>query len=302
MLLLTLGGIFVKGFAHFGDFSFFFFFVLVVVFVLVLVFFLNNQTRDAIIGIVGLFEECMGELHASIFSSKVVIDVLTRVKNSTVFVFEDTDLDLGSTAGADGTAIVSSRAIILRVVNHFTIKEFSGLHVSVVFHIFDLVALVHAGVAVHLELTGEFLEFTFFVVLFFSVVVSLTVFFTSVAHFLLKFTFVLNDGLEVSQEVNHVFTVVVSTGTTRFGGAKAEDNETLGQENCVGIFFGLLVTVGLDELTLLELHGVLSNIGDVLLGIVKTTQLRVFCYLSTTHQFVHVLALGISRGGRCERV
>mmetsp|Transcript_13015 Transcript_13015/g.17118 ORF Transcript_13015/g.17118 Transcript_13015/m.17118 type:complete len:328 (-) Transcript_13015:19-1002(-) len=308
MLLLALGSIFVESLTHFGYFGFLFFcvFVLIVIvfiFIGVLVFFLNNQARDAIVGIVGLLEESMGELHTGIFSSKVVIDVFTRVKNSAIFILEDTDLDLGSTAGADGTAVVSSSTIILRVVNHFTIKEVSGLHVTIVFHILDLVALVHAGVAVHLELTGEFLEFTFFIVLFF-LVVSLAVFLTSVAHFLLKLGFVLNDGLKIGVEVNHVFTVIVSASSTGVGGTKTEDNETLSQENSAGIFLVChLVTVGLDELTLLELDGVLSNIGDVFFFFIKfTTQLRVFCGLGTTHQFVHVLALGISRAGRCERV
>jgi len=150
----------------------------------------------------------MRELHCvTIFVNKVVINILGGVSRVTIFIFKNANLDLGSSAGADGSGIVRLGGIILRVVDHFAFKEVRCLNVTIIFHVLNLLALFNARVTVDLE-TTLLLELTTVSVLFLVVVIS-AVLTTLFAHIFLDFLLVPNGRLEIGFEINKVLSVSI---------------------------------------------------------------------------------------------
>jgi hypothetical protein len=232
---------------------------------------------------------------------EVVIDILADVKDVTVFVREDTDLDLGSRARARGSGVEGGFAIILSIVDHRTFKEGGGINVTILFHVLDLLAFLVARVAVDVVV----LELALVSIIGVLLVVPVATLLASFAHLLLELLLVLNSGFEVSLKVDDVLSVVVVTAAARVFGAQAEDNESLGGKDSGGVLIvGEIVIVRLDELALLELDGVAGDINLVSVTVLfEFTDLRVLGGAGSTHQvgdiraLGRVLALGRSEGG-----
>jgi hypothetical protein len=224
---------------------------------------------------------------------EVIINILARFKLVAVLVRENTDLDLGSIAGAHGSGIKSGLAIILRVVDHLAFKEFSGINVAVVFHVLDLHALVIARVAVEAVTLKTALILVVLVICL--LVVPVATLLASVAHRFLDFLLVLDGGFKVSLEVDHVLSIVVVASAARVVRAEAEDNEALGGEHSRGVFvLSKFVIVSLHELAFLELDGVSRDVDFVFFFVfVELTNLRVGSGLSSFHQVGDVGTLAI---------
>ena len=279
---LALGGVVVQVFTEFVDFIG----ILLVVTFVVFVPFLGFLAGDARV-LVRHLQESMGELHLVTFVRlEIVINILGAVVDHAVSVGEDTNLDLLSLAGADGSGIELIKAIVFRVVDHLAFQKVSGVIVTILLHVFNLLALIVACVTVGLVL----LELAVGLVLVLSALVAV------VAHFLLVILEVSNGGLEVNVQVQQVFSVVVVAGGAGTIGAQAKDGETLGSQNTSKLFVLChFITVRFDELTLLELDRVGTNVYRVVL--LKLTDRR-----GATNQVANVLGLGIVLAHRSERV
>jgi hypothetical protein len=217
----------------------------------------------------------MAELQLSIVANEVVINVLGAVHEKAVLVRENTNLDLGSTAGADGAGVERKAVVILRVIDHLAFQELGGINVSIIFHVLNLLALIVACAAVNVVVLLELafaVVFSFLLLLFLSLLVCVLALLASVTHFLLVVLEVLDSRLEVSLKVNEVLSVVVVAGCAVVVGTKTEENKALGGKDSPRVLIvSELVVVGLDELALFELDRVLGNVDFVFILLFEAT-------------------------------
>jgi len=109
---------------------------------------------------------------------------------------------------------------------------------------------------------------------------------------------VLNGRLDVSLEVDHVFSIVVVATAARVVWAKLEDNEALGGENRLAILIlAKLIVVGLDELALVEFDRVSGDVNLVLIVVVIVQTTSRTDQLGGEGGLGGVLALGGERTG-----
>ena len=242
-----------------------------------------------------------------------VINLLAFIEDAAELILKDTNLDLGSRAGAHGTSVEGFTAIILGIVDHLALKELGGINVSIRLHVLNLVALIHTRRAV-LELTTTSTIIlrlvVLLVVLVLVVVVVLARFFASLAHAFLFLLVVLNSGLEVGVKVNQVLAIVGVARSARLGASrgvfrrtKTENDKTLRLEDRIKVLLlGEFITVRLDELTLFELDGICRNVDNIILLVKRTVELRVGRLDGTAHQLGHVLGLGIVLADSSKRI
>mmetsp|Transcript_26960 Transcript_26960/g.48956 ORF Transcript_26960/g.48956 Transcript_26960/m.48956 type:complete len:211 (-) Transcript_26960:19-651(-) len=189
-------------------------FILIIAIVLVLILFLvlNKTGCNTLSLSKGLLEEVVGELQAvPIIVLHVVLNVLRFVVVGALFVREDSDLDAGSRRGAHGTGVVHVAVIVL-VVELLALGELAGIHVSILLHVLNVLALRVTAGGVHvLALVG-------ILVLLGGIVIGLSGFsgllvtlVTGLAILLLDLLFVSQGSLKVSVHVHDVLSVVVVT-------------------------------------------------------------------------------------------
>ena len=297
--LLALGGGFVKLLADLHDLRLLLLLVVVIVVLVLLGLLINNEAGNGGLTVVGGLEKGVGKLHGvSVVILEVVLNVLGGVEEHALLVGEDTNLDLLAT-GAVGAGEELVAVVVL--VDGLALEELGGINVSVLLHVLDLVAGVHAlavvvGVPVLLLLL--LLVVLLLLVLLLglleetsAVVVVLAVLLASLAHGLLGLLGVLDHGLEVVLHHDGVLAVVV--GAVAAGGAKLEDDEALGTEDGLGLLvLGHLVVVHLDELALLEAEGVAGDVGVVVLPVL-VEHTGVLGGLGAAHETGHVVLHGL---------
>jgi hypothetical protein len=294
--IFTLGSNFVQFTAHFVGLGGVL--VVVIVVIAIIVFFLD--TRDAsVFGVDGL-QESMRKLHlVTITILEVVLDILAGINSHTFFISKDTNLDLGSVAGADGSSIKSLLAIVFGVVDHLTFKKVGGINISILFHVLDLLALLVASVTVNTDETTFSIVLLVFILLFLILVVTVvvvlvivTVVLAVLAHGLLELLLVLDSGLEVSLKVNDVLSVVGVARAAVAIGTETEDDKALGGKDSGRVFIiSEVITVSLDELALFELERVGSQV-NVLFKLTGGP--------GSLHKLGHISRLGVVAAGWAE--
>mmetsp|Transcript_25600 Transcript_25600/g.48802 ORF Transcript_25600/g.48802 Transcript_25600/m.48802 type:complete len:320 (+) Transcript_25600:123-1082(+) len=200
----------VKLLAHLVDLNFLL--VITVVLVLILFFVLNKTGGNALSLSEGLLEEVVRKLHVvSIIILHIVLNVLGLVVVGTLLVSEDTNLDAGSRRGTHGTGVVNITVVVL-VIELLALSEFTGIHVAILLHVLNILALRVTAGGVHvLALVG-------ILVLLGGIVIGLSGFsgllvtlVTGLAILLLDLLFVSQGSLKVSVHVHDVLSVVVVT-------------------------------------------------------------------------------------------
>mmetsp|Transcript_15108 Transcript_15108/g.32908 ORF Transcript_15108/g.32908 Transcript_15108/m.32908 type:complete len:246 (-) Transcript_15108:96-833(-) len=231
----------------------------------------------------------MGKLHGvAIIILEVFLDILGSVKVHALLIGEDTNLDL-LTAGAVRASEELVAVVVL--VDGLALKELGGVNVSVLLHVLDLVAGVHAVAVVVVVVPLLVVGIGVFLGVFELTASVVAVLVTGVAHVLLGLLGVLDHGLEVVFHDDGILAIVV--GAVAACGAKLEDDEVLDAKDGARLLVvGHLIVVHLDELALLEAEGVAGDVGDVLL-LELTDELVVLGRLGTAHETGHVVGHGL---------
>mmetsp|Transcript_6171 Transcript_6171/g.13547 ORF Transcript_6171/g.13547 Transcript_6171/m.13547 type:complete len:324 (-) Transcript_6171:32-1003(-) len=219
----------------------------------------------------GLLEEVVGELHVvTIIVLHVVFNILRFIIDGAVLIREDADLDTGARGGAHGPS-EELNTIIISNVELLALNELRGIHVAVLLHVLNVLALSIAGAGVHvLALPGILVLLLLLVrvIVFGRLSCLLIALVTGVAVLLLGLLLIAEGRLEVGLHVNDVLAVVVVAGGAAGVRAEAEDDKALGGEDGVHALSSsaaLLAVVRLDELALLELDGVAAEVDLLLL-------------------------------------
>mmetsp|Transcript_6170 Transcript_6170/g.13543 ORF Transcript_6170/g.13543 Transcript_6170/m.13543 type:complete len:318 (-) Transcript_6170:141-1094(-) len=213
----------------------------------------------------GLLEEVVGELHVvTIIVLHVVFNILRFIIDGAVLIREDADLDTGARGGAHGPS-EELNTIIISNVELLALNELRGIHVAVLLHVLNVLALSIAGAGVHVLALPGLLILLVTIVILLLLLIALV---AGLAVLLLDLLLVSEGGLEVGLHVNDVLAVVVVAGGAAGVRAEAEDDKALGGEDGVHALSSsaaLLAVVRLDELALLELDGVAAEVDLLLL-------------------------------------